>query len=304
MAALRADVAPVNVDYYTDAATETSVEVRTQHDRRASERIVVAFGDVTVSERVVGYRRIKRFTHEMLGVHMLDYPPLTIDTSAYWFAVQPAAQALLERAGLWFDSANDYGPNWQEQRTHVRARDQHRCVQCGAPEPPGREHDVHHRIPFRAFGYVRGLNDAFLAANRLDNLMLVCRTCHQRLETAGRLRTGLDGLAYTLSNLAPLHLMCDPTDLGVHVERGEVQAPATVYIYERVPAGLGFSALLFEMHDELLAAAQVLIAACPCQQGCPACVGPVQEDQPMQLETKRLTAGLLGVLLSTTGDLA
>jgi DEAD/DEAH box helicase domain-containing protein len=40
-----------------------------------------------------------------------------------------------------------------------------------------------------------------------------------------------------------------------------------------------------------------LISACGCQQGCPACVGPVLDDQPLQLDTKRLTLGVLEVLL-------
>jgi DEAD/DEAH box helicase domain-containing protein len=63
-------------------------------------------------------------------------------------------------------------------------------------------------------------NDAYKQANRLENLVLVCRTCHQRLEAGVRTRGALDGLGYVLHSLAPLHLMCDRSDLGVHVERG------------------------------------------------------------------------------------
>ena len=74
-----------------------------------------------------------------------------------------------------------------------------------APDMRGREHDVHHKIPFRTFGYVPGLNERYLEANRLDNLMLVCRACHRRLETAGRLHTGWTAFGYVLSSLAPLH---------------------------------------------------------------------------------------------------
>jgi DEAD/DEAH box helicase domain-containing protein len=67
-------------------------------------------------------------------------------------------------------------------------------------------------------------------------------------------------------------------------------------VYVRVWAGLGFSARLFELHDELLRATQRLIEDCPCQQGCPACVGPVLENPHVQLATKRLTLALLDVL--------
>lgn len=31
---------------------------------------------------------------------------------------------------------------------------------------------------------------------------------------------------------------------------------------------------LYHLHPKLLKAAQTLIEECPCQQGCPACVGP------------------------------
>ena len=313
LAAHRADVTPANVDYYTDAISQTELTVQTQHASRSTPGLDAAFGDVTVTAQVVGFRRVKRFTHENLGSQPLEFPPATLETSAYWFTVHTPVQAQLERAGLWYDSVNDYGPDWQKVRTAVRVRDHHRCTRCGRPEAPGQEHDVHHLIPFRAFGYVRGVNHNDQAANQLENLVLVCRSCHQRLETAGRLRTGLDGLAYALANLAPLYLMCDPSDLGLFVERSggqgraspvtghesqvtSHQSPAAVYLFERVPAGLGFSALLYELHETLLAAAQELVTHCPCRAGCPACVGPVLEEQPMQLATKELTLGLLGLL--------
>ncbi|MFN3331458.1 MAG: Zn-binding domain-containing protein, partial [Caldilinea sp.] len=175
-----------------------------------------------------------------------------------------------------------------------------------------------------------GVNDFYLQANRLENLMLLCRTCHRRLETAGRLTTGLDGLAHLLSNLAPLYLMCDRSDLGAFVARGTpigrrvdskppaavevnfytesaadvrtastsqtTETPRTaprVYLFERVPAGLGFSLLLYDLHDQLLAAAYAIVHTCACSKGCPACVGPVLDDQPVQLDTKRLTLALL-----------
>lgn len=323
---LRADVTPVDVDYYTEAISDAAVDTLSCHAMRAARKSIAAHGDVAVHVQVVGYRRIKRVTHETLGVYPLEYARRTLETGAYWCEIPPAVQRTLETVGLWFDSVNDYGPNWQTQRAAVRARDHYRCRVCGAAEPPGREHDVHHKIPFRAFGYVPGLNDFYLLANQLENLMLVCRACHRRLETAGRLSTGLDGLAYVLSNLAPLHLMCDRADLGTFVARGAAigaQGPAAsptprevdfytapaaptsppppesgraaprVYLYERVPAGLGFSALLYELHESLLAAAYEVVRECDCARGCPACVGPVLDEQPVHLETKRLTLALL-----------
>lgn len=315
-----AHVRAVEVDHYTDALAETEVTVLTTPDQSAQQGAQVAHGDLRVTHQVVGYRRVKRFTHETLGVFPLDYPPRITETSGYWCSILPETQAVLEASGEWRDSINDYGPNWAEQRDRVRARDGYRCTQCGTPEPPGRQHDVHHLRPFRTYGYVPGLNEHYLIANRLSNLVLVCRTCHQRLEAGVRTRSGLDGVAYALNNLAPLYLMCDPQDIGVHVERGELagvahrtrqkaaadetasddapQAPRptqlpTVYVYERTAAGLGFSARLYELHTTLMAAAYDLIAGCTCPQGCPACVGPVLETEELLLDTKRLALALL-----------
>jgi DEAD/DEAH box helicase domain-containing protein len=150
---------------------------------------------------------------------------------------------------------------------------------------------------------VPGLNEHYLEANRLDNLVLVCRMCHQRLESGVRVRTGLDGLAYALNNLAPLYLMCDLQDLGVHVARTTYarsdHPPAdlpSIFLYERVTAGLGFSARLYELHDDLMDAAVQLIRGCSCPHGCPGCVGPVLEDGPVLLETKQLTLALVNAI--------
>jgi DEAD/DEAH box helicase domain-containing protein len=156
-------------------------------------------------------------------------------------------------------------------------------------------------VPFRTFGFVQGVNRAYLDANRLENLILVCRSCHRRIESAVRTRGALDGLAYALHNLAPLYLMCDRQDLDSHITRAELTATdggeATVVIFERTAAGLGFSERLFELHDTLLRAVRDNIQSCPCNNGCPACVGPVLEGHS-QLETKRLTLALVNVLMS------
>ncbi|MEZ4861546.1 MAG: DEAD/DEAH box helicase [Caldilineaceae bacterium] len=306
-------VTPVEVDYYTEVTSESEVEALTVHAERAEPGALIAHGDLLVRQQVVGFRRIKRFTHETLGVFPLDYPPRELETSGYWFSLQPAVQLHLAQQGQWFDSLNDYGPNWQAQRQRVRARDGYRCTQCGAPETPDRQHDVHHLRPFRTFGYAPGLNEHYRAANQLSNLILVCRTCHQRLESGVRTRTGLDGLAYALTNIAPLHLMCDPQDLGVHVLRvADFPPPATshqptasspsplptIYLYERIAAGLGFSARLFELHHDLLVAVQALVRGCACQRGCPGCVGPVLENELAPLATKELTVAMVDALLT------
>jgi DEAD/DEAH box helicase domain-containing protein len=132
---------------------------------------------------------------------------------------------------------------------------------------------VHHKTPFRAF-------PSAAEANRLENLITVCQSCHRKVEQNVRIRSGLAGLATALAGLAPLFLMCDPADLGTHVEPvpSAQFAKPSVVLYDLVPAGIGFSQRLFELHEELLRRARELVEECPCTDGCPSCVGPGGEN--------------------------
>ena len=87
------------------------------------------------------------------------------------------------------------------------------------------------------------------------------------------------GLGFVLGNLAPLFLMCDTRDLGVHTDpAGAMNGQPTVVLYDLVPAGIGFSQRLFEIHDELMQRAHELVDQCGCDDGCPSCVGPGGEN--------------------------
>jgi DEAD/DEAH box helicase domain-containing protein len=67
----------------------------------------------------------------------------------------------------------------------------------------------------------------------------------------------------------------------------------TVFVFDAYPGGMGFSDLLYERHDELVAAARSLIGACPCDHGCPMCVGPALEVGP---SAKAAALAILGLL--------
>jgi len=193
----------------------------------------------------------------------------------------------LQQAGV-LPPRTDYGPDWPTQREATRARDQYRCRQCGAAERPGRQHDVHHIIPFRTFGYIPGQNQAYQVANQLDNLITLCAACHRRVERTQGARGALSGLAYLLRNLAPLHLMCDPGDLGSTVQaHGPQGTQPTVTLYDNAPGGTGLSIALYENHQTLLAAAWDVVRACPCEDGCPACTGPAGETAPQAKDLAR-----------------
>jgi DEAD/DEAH box helicase domain-containing protein len=113
-------------------------------------------------------------------------------------------------------------------------------------------------------------------------------------------QSGIFGLLHALESMATLLLMCDRRDLGTAVgERpasarveaewqktpGATSDPAemkeffepNLYLYDAYPGGIGFSEPLYRVHDLLLRRTRELISACPCESGCPSCVGPAGE---------------------------
>ncbi len=248
--------------------------------RRPGEIAHKKWGEVQVTTQVTGFRKRRWYTHENLGEEPLDLPPTDLQTTGYWVSLSEETVTRLREAGAWSNDPNDYGPDWKNIREKVRARDKYTCQVCGTvesgPSSPlraSRQHEVHHKVPFRAFTIRE-------EANRLENLTTLCPSCHKQVEANVRMRSGLAGLAYVLGNLAPLFLMCDAGDLGSHIEPVENKTfgGPTVVLYDSVPAGIGFSEKLFEMHDELIARAFELVSECACEDGCPSCVGPGGEN--------------------------
>jgi DEAD/DEAH box helicase domain-containing protein len=94
-------------------------------------------------------------------------------------------------------------------------------------------------------------------------------------------QNGLVGLGNVLRTVAAFLLMCDPRDLGLatsdepHTQGLRIQP--NLYLYDAYPGGIGLSEPLFRMTDQLLRQALQLMLQCPCQAGCPSCVGPLGE---------------------------
>ncbi len=278
-----AHLIPVGLDYYTEAQKNSEIEVTSQSDhsflpspfgRGAGDEGCgeKSYGEIQVTTQVMGFKKLRWFTNENLGEEALDMPPSVLQTTGYWLSLSEATLASLRESGAWTNDRNNYGAEWNRIRESIRARDQYRCQVCGAAET-NRQHDIHHKIPFRSFTSIE-------EANRAGNLVTLCRTCHQKTEQNVRMRSGLAGLGFALGNLAPLFLMCDPRDLGVHVDPAWKPANGlpSVVLYDLIPAGIGFSQKLFEMHDELMQRAYELIGECACEDGCPSCVGPGGEN--------------------------
>lgn len=272
-----AHLVPVGLDYYTEAQQQSEIQITALQAQAAVPGGEKAYGEIQVTTQVVGFRKLRWFTNENLGQEPLDMPPSELQTTGYWLTLSESALKTLRDAGLWTNDPNNYGPDWQKVRLSVRKRDQFKCQVCGAAET-NREHDVHHKIPFRAFIQDGKVNHE--QANRLENLTTLCQSCHRKVEQNVRIRSGLTGLGFVLGNLAPLFLMCDAGDLGIYTEPAwsAVGGLPSVVLHDLVPAGIGFSAKLFELHDELIRRAHELVNDCACEDGCPSCVGPGGEN--------------------------
>ena len=114
-------------------------------------------------------------------------------------------------------------------------------------------------------------------------------------------QSGMFGLLHALESIATLLLMCDARDLGTAIgerppspgskieweDAPDLKAVKTLgekeffepnlYLYDAYPGGIGFSEPLYSTHGLLLSKTRELIVACPCESGCPSCVGPVGE---------------------------
>jgi len=290
-----ATLIPVALDYFTEALKETTVSLVTGLGQAAVPGGAKAYGELEVTTQVTGFRKRIWIGGENIGQEALDLPPSTLQTTGYWIAIaEETVQALAEN-GLWTNSPNDYGPEWPKIRERVRARDGFRCQVCGLAEGAG-QHDVHHKAPFRQFRDENGriLRDR---ANQLENLTTLCPECHHKAEQNVRMRSGLAGLAAVLGQLAPLYLMCDSGDLGTYLEpTGSVFGQPAIVLYDQIPAGIGFSQKLFEIHAELLTRALELVTECPCEDGCPSCVGPAGENG---LGGKKETLAILNELVTS-----
>jgi len=89
----------------------------------------------------------------------------------------------------------------------------------------------------------------------------------------------LKGLAHLLGRVAPVFVMADPGDLHA---TGMVRSPftdrPTLYLYDSFPGGVGFSQRIYEQFDEICESARRHLELCPCEKGCPSCVGASVES--------------------------
>jgi len=115
--------------------------------------------------------------------------------------------------------------------------------------------------------------------------------------TSTERESGLAGLGNVLRTVGSLLLMCDPRDLGVAMtsehEKGTPGYEPSLYLYDNFAGGIGQSEPLFQMRRALIEKAGELLAACPCKEGCPSCVGPLGEVGEKAKEVARRIVSII-----------
>jgi len=78
---------------------------------------------------------------------------------------------------------------------------------------------------------------------------------------------------HALIGMLPLFAICDRWDVGgVSMAFHPATGGPTIFVYDGYPGGAGIAELAFDAADRHLAAAHDVVAACPCEAGCPSCV--------------------------------
>jgi len=90
----------------------------------------------------------------------------------------------------------------------------------------------------------------------------------------------LVGVRNLLLVCLPMLAMCDRRDLSGIVESANTGRP-TAFVYDRFLGGLGFAERGYACIDRLLAMCRSLLAECPCEEGCPSCVGLANLRPPL-----------------------
>jgi DEAD/DEAH box helicase domain-containing protein len=117
---------------------------------------------------------------------------------------------------------------------------------------------------------------------------------------------GLSAVRNLVVTLMPLFAMCDPSDVGAVLDSKNLGAQA-LFVFDRYPGGLGFAEQAWHRFEELLQACRALVRDCPCDDGCPSCVGlpilrPAQQQDPdlsngWPMPSKRAARALLDAVL-------
>ena len=285
----KAYVKKVDVDYYTDAIRYTQVRIletaatsESCHPERREGSAVApptplttasgqpnshSHGDVLVRSQVIGFKKIKLFTNENIGAGQLQLPENEMHTTSYWITLErPLLESLpftvSERQSGMFGLLHAL----ESVATLLLMCDSRDLGTAIGERPPAPTSDslvgARHAVPVAE----SSKNDTAAAMIATSNA------------TSGHGMPCPYNTSAADDTFTPTRLQ-DVT--GANAK--EFFEP-NLYLYDAYPGGIGFSEPLFRVHDLLVQQTRELIAACPCDEGCPSCVGPAGDLAPRAKE--------------------
>ena len=91
-------VHPAEVDYYTQSISDLQILINGVEREREWNGSQVAFGNVSVTDSVVLFKKIKFGTRDSIGYGNIDLPPQVLHTAACWFSPPNGA---IQRVAAW-----------------------------------------------------------------------------------------------------------------------------------------------------------------------------------------------------------
>lgn len=260
------------VDYYTEPKIEKTYEIIDQVSSKSINHLEIYFGNIKVTQSVVGYKEILWESNQKLSEGKLELPKIILDTEAFWFTIPDSIKNEIVDEKLILNQKNDYGPEWKKYKDLIRKRDNYTCQHCGINED-NIAHHVHHKKPIKLF-------DSIVEANNPSNLITLCPKCHRLAEIQVRVRSGMAGLSYLLKTLSPIFILCGPEDIDVILDsKNEITGyENTILTFDNISFGLGLSMEIYNNFNMILPEMVKHVKECGCHHGCPSCVGPISDE--------------------------
>lgn len=84
--------------YYTKPMIDSSVLVQETYSVKAllhAPEVEVGLGEVEITDRVIGYRKIQTHSNDIMSAHNLEMPPITLQTIALWLKLPDRLQEMI-----------------------------------------------------------------------------------------------------------------------------------------------------------------------------------------------------------------
>ncbi len=93
---------PTDAHYYTQSKDLTELDIIQIKEQKKAGNVTIHLGEVEVTTTVMGFRKKRVYTEEVLGEEPLDLPPQSFRTIAFWFDMPAGIEHRLAQEGLDF----------------------------------------------------------------------------------------------------------------------------------------------------------------------------------------------------------